>query len=547
LGAVTSSVWLVSADGAALDMRYETNAHPEAMARFASVPLDADLPGPDVIASGEPCFVSSLDERDRRWPLLSGTPTESEAMVVLPLEANGQRLGVVSFGFPVPRGFDDEDRLALLAVADQCAIGLDRARLYEREWARAEAQFLLATLSGVHPSMDWEALARHAVVVCATGEVDLCALYVSEGHLVRRVALASQTNPELEHELVDRYPTPLNASAPNAAVIRTGAPAAVEPLLPGAVATAALPSPGYAGVLDRVETGAGRVFPLKQRGVTFGSMLFMAKAGRELSDETVLLVEAASERTANMLSSASAFAEQRAALEALHEVVLPIETEAINGLEIAARYVPLASTASIGGDWWDALALPDGRVAVVVGDVAGHGIPYAAIMGQLRNALRMALVSGREPAEALGDLSRFLDWTQPDAHCIAVVAVTDAATDVVRWANAGHPPLLVKPAGGEPAFLAASPEPPVGVVGSGYSEHRDELPRGATLVLYTDGLIEGRTRDIDAGMRALAAAAETIGADEPLGEVADRLLAVLVDRPADDVCLLVVRRPRLAD
>ncbi|MBA2609095.1 MAG: SpoIIE family protein phosphatase [Actinobacteria bacterium] len=545
LDAVTSSVWLVTDDGACLEMRYETNAHPDAMARFARVPMDAELPGPHVIASGEACFLESRAARDARWPLIAGTPTDSEAMVVLPLETGGRRLGVVSFGFPEARSFDDEDRVALLVVADQCAIGIDRARLYEQERTRTAAQRLLATISGVDPSMDWMALARHAVTVCAVGDVDTCGLYVREGHLVRRVALASQTYPELGDELVDHYPTPLGSRAGNATAIRTGEPTPVPGRRRNATLTAS-PAPGYVRLMSETENGPGWAFPLRERGVTFGSMLFLPRAEKRFDDDAVAVMEAAAERTANLLISASAFAEQRAAIEALHDVVLPGDLSRINGFELAARYVPLGSAGSIGGDWWDALALPDGRLAIAVGDVAGHGVPSAAIMGQVRNALRMALVSRREPAEALGEVSRYLDWIEPNAHCTAIAATADAANGRVTWTSAGHPPPLVIAPGTAPVFLAATPAPALGVVGSGtspYSEQVVDLSTGSILVLYTDGLVEGRNRHIDDGLGQLADVAAAIPGTETLESIADRILAALVDRPDDDVCLLVMRRP----
>ncbi|MEY2399549.1 MAG: hypothetical protein QOJ00_2723 [Actinomycetota bacterium] len=545
LDAVTSSVWLVSEDGVFLDLRYQTNAHPDAMAQFGRVPLDADIPGPHVVASGEACFLESTAERDARWPLIAGTPSDSDAMVVLPLEANGRRLGVLSIGFGFPRSFDKEDRVALLAVADQCAIGLDRARLYEAERRQTDAQRLLATISQVDTSMDWHAVAHHAVAVCARDEVDFCGLYVREGHLVRRVALASQTHPDVALSLVDRYPTALGSPAPNAAAIRTGEPTVVGSPEDGSI-TAASPAPGYAAVMEGVETGAGWVFPLIDRGVAFGSMLFTARAGRAFNDDTTELLRAAAERTAALLASASAFAEQRAAIEALHEVVLPGPVDTVNGFEIAARYVPLAHAGAIGGDWWDALALPDGRAAFAVGDVAGHGVPSAAVMGQLRNALRMSLVSNREPAEALGELSRYLDWMQPTAHCTAVAAVADAVSGRLTWTNAGHPPPLLVAPGAPPVYLDSATAAPLGVIGrhtSPYAQHAVDVPRGALVVLYTDGLVEGRTRPIDAGMAQLAELVEGIALDQPLDKLADEMLAALVDSPDDDVCLLVVRLP----
>ncbi|MEY2472944.1 MAG: hypothetical protein QOK28_2273 [Actinomycetota bacterium] len=544
LGALTSSLWLITDDLSAIECRFERNADPDAVARFARVPLTAtEVPGPYVIATSEPQFVGSREERDRLWPVLVGTPTVSEALAVLPLEVGGKSLGAVSFGFADKRGFDEQDRLALLAVADQCAIALDRARLYQEARERADSQSLLASISGVNPTKGWETIARHAASVCATKFADTCAVYVHEGHLVRRVAFASASYPELSEQLVGHFPTPVSSPAVHARVVREGHALEVPSMQPDQLG-AASPAPGYADALRDARLGGGWAFPLTDRRATFGAMMFLAKAGEKLSEDAVELARAAAERTADLILSASAFAEQRAALKALQEIVLPRDVDTITGVDVVARYVPLATEGTIGGDWWDALELPSGEVAIVVGDVAGHGVPPAAVMGHARNALRMELVTGRSPSEALRSVSHFLDWTHPLAHCTAVAATLAPGLRTMHWAAAGHPPPLYISGDGNAQFLDVPPAPPLGVKTwrmPAYPEQTLQFGRDATLLLYTDGLVEGRGRGIDEGMRELAELASDIEPSQPLENVADRMLAGLVDHADDDVCLVAVR------
>jgi serine phosphatase RsbU (regulator of sigma subunit) len=368
-------------------------------------------------------------------------------------------------------------------------------------------------------------------------------LYIREGDIIRRVAASSQSRPDIAAQIVDHYPVPLNSPGTTAAAIRTGEPQPVPALTPEAVTNAA-PQPGLATVMAGVQTGTGWAFPLKERGVAFGAMVFLAAPDATLDKDTVQLAREAADRTANLLVSASAFAEQRAALEALHEVLLPRAVDEIGGLQIVARYVPLSTRGAIGGDWWDALLLPSGNVGLAVGDVAGHGVPSAAVMGQLRNALRMALVSYGGPGESLDALSTFLDWTHPAAHCTAIAATADAAAREVTWSSAGHPPPLLVSAAGEATFLEKPPQAPLGVTGERIAKHVEHVTRlepGAALLLYTDGLVEGRHRDLDEGLRALAELASDALTMESLDAGADRILASLVDRPDDDVCLLAAR------
>jgi serine phosphatase RsbU (regulator of sigma subunit) len=544
LGALTSSLWLITDDRSAIECRFERNADPAAVARFARVPLTAtDVPGPYVIETREAQFVNSREQRDSQWPVLAGTPTMSEALAVLPLEVGEKSLGAISFGFAEKRGFDEQDRLALLAVADQCAIALDRARLYEATRERADTQSLLAAVSNVNPTRGWENIARHAVSVCTGKLADTCALYINEGHLVRRVAFASASYPDLSAQIVDHFPTPITSPALHARAVREGRALEVPPMQPDQVG-ASSPAPGYRDAVRDVRLGPGWVFPLSDRRTTFGAMMFLAKAGEDLSNDAVELARSAAARTADLILSASAFAEQRAALKALQDIVLPSDVDSIPGVDVVARYVPLATEGTIGGDWWDALELPTGEVAVVVGDVAGHGIPPAAVMGHARNALRMELVTGRSPSEALRAVSNFLDWTHPLAHCTAIAAVLSPETGLMQWAAAGHPPPLYVSGDGRTQFLDVPPAPPLGVKTwrmPVYAEQTLAFERGATLLLYTDGLVEGRGHSIDDGLRRLAELAAEIRPSQSLDDVSDRILAGLVDHADDDVCLLAVR------
>ncbi|HVT76533.1 MAG TPA: PP2C family protein-serine/threonine phosphatase, partial [Acidimicrobiales bacterium] len=341
----------------------------------------------------------------------------------------------------------------------------------------------------------------------------------------------------------DHFPTPLAAPAIHARVVREGHALPVPEMQPGQL-RAASPAPGYAEVLRDVRLGPGWVFPLTDRGTTFGSMMFLARSGDEFGDETVELARAAAERTADLMVSASAFAEQRAALATLQQIVLPDDVDAIDGVEVVARYVPLAAAGTIGGDWWDALALPSGEVAVAVGDVAGHGIPPAAVMGHARNALRMELVAGKRPGDALTNVSTFLDWTHPLAHCTALAATISPVTGLMRWSAAGHPPPVLVSGDGTATFLDIVPAPPLGVKTRRMPTYRDQtvaLDPDSTVLLYTDGLVEGRGRGIDEGMERLAKLASEIRPSHTSEDVSDRILAGLVDHPDDDICLVTLR------
>lgn len=549
LGACTASVWLISGDGTEMTLAYERNADPEAIARFARIPIDSDLPGPTIHRSGEPVFVRSRAERDERWPAIAGTPSPSEALAVLPLRADGIGLGVVSFGFPVEREFDSSDCQALATVADQCAIALDRARLYEALRAEADVNHLLARIGALGGVMGWRTAAQQAVTAVVDEFVDSCALYLREAGVVRRTAVASRTYAQAFADLLGRASMPLSAATPVASAVRTGQPVHLPP---SGADTDSLEStdPAPPWRFGPVHFGDAWVLPMFDGARAIGAMLFATEPGRaELSREELRVAGEVAARTATVLRSAAEFSRHRATVDALLEVLVPNEPPVIDGLELSACYVPYVEGPNVGGDWWDALVLRDGRVAISVGDVAGHGLGPAAIVGQLRNALRSYLLSGATPGQALAELGALLDWTNPSAHATAAVTVIDPRTGRFEVASAAHPPpLLIE--GGRARFLDITSTPPLGITDRGgpwhYGEMAGVLAPHATLHLYTDGLVEGHHRPIDVGLALLADESLRCASDD-LQSQCEQLVANLVAVPDDDICLLLARRRPLAE
>ncbi|WP_435738592.1 SpoIIE family protein phosphatase [Cellulosimicrobium sp. PMB13] len=225
------------------------------------------------------------------------------------------------------------------------------------------------------------------------------------------------------------------------------------------------------------------------------------------------------------------------ATEELQRSLLPALLPRIEGWTLESRYES-AGTGLVGGDWYDALDLPSGRVALVVGDVTGHGLQAAATMGQLSTTLRAALVGTSSAAEAVERLEQFARWTLPGEVATVAVALLDPASGVVEHVSVGHPPLLVVEADGTPRWAEGASAPPLGLVDRAPATRVLEVPRGGALVLYSDGLVERRDESIRQGLERLAAVFAG-GA----GAGADAILAAARDpQSADDATLLVLRR-----
>ncbi len=227
--------------------------------------------------------------------------------------------------------------------------------------------------------------------------------------------------------------------------------------------------------------------------------------------------------------------------ETLQRSLLPERLPRIEGLEIAARYLPAGRGAAIGGDWYDALERPDGRVALVVGDVVGHGLRAAAVMGQLRNAFRAYGLAENSPAEVMARVNRLVMSGEEDVMATALYLVLERETGELQFASAGHPPPLVLGPDGV-AFLEGGRAVPIGAVDPGvFREAGAVLPEDASLLLYTDGLVERRDEPLERRFDALAEAADR--AEGGLEGLCDAVLSgVLGQRePGDDVALLAVR------
>jgi phosphoserine phosphatase RsbU/P len=231
--------------------------------------------------------------------------------------------------------------------------------------------------------------------------------------------------------------------------------------------------------------------------------------------------------------------DQRRAARHLQRRLLPQALPEIPGLELAARYLPASSEVGVGGDWYDVIGLPDGRVGVAIGDVVGKGAEAAAYMGELRSALRAYALEGLEPAPAVAKLARFVEL-QRGQMATLVYGIIDPGEPRIHIARAGHPyPLLAHGERGA-IFLTSAGGPPLGAGEVSFTEQEAAIDAGSTLLLYTDGLLERRSKRITDSETALAETAYA-SAQHPETLCDSVIRRFLRERPSkDDVALLAV-------
>ncbi|MEU6258393.1 SpoIIE family protein phosphatase [Streptomyces sp. NPDC047043] len=290
--------------------------------------------------------------------------------------------------------------------------------------------------------------------------------------------------------------------------------------------------------------------PIQARGLTLGvAVLTRFRRPDPFSADDVLLAEEITTRAAVCIDNARRFSRERETALALQRSLLPRSLPRTAAVDAASRYLP-AARAGVGGDWFDVIPLSGMRVAMVVGDVVGHGIQASATMGRLRTAVRTLADIDLAPDELLTHLDDLVvrlsaeagnEGSPGEVGATCLYAVYDPVSRRCTLARAGHPPPVVVPPGGEPEQVELPAGPPLGLGGLPFESAELELREGSVLSFYTDGLIETRERDVDASHRMLCDALATYS--DSLDETCDRVLHSLLPTGGalDDVALLLAR------
>ncbi|WMX66636.1 SpoIIE family protein phosphatase [Streptomyces collinus] len=289
--------------------------------------------------------------------------------------------------------------------------------------------------------------------------------------------------------------------------------------------------------------------PLRGRRRVIGAALFLRRPERMAFEPDDLLVAAQlATHSALGIDKAVLYGREAYIADELQRTMLPETLPRPTGVRLASRYLPAAETARVGGDWYDAIPLPGSRVALVVGDVMGHSMTSAAIMGQLRTTAQTLAGLDLPPQEVLHHLAEQAQRLGVDRMATCLYAVYDPVSHRITIANAGHPPPVLLHLGGRAEVLRVPAGAPIGVGGVDFEAVELDAPAGATLLLYTDGLVESRLRDVWTGIEQLreklAAVAQLTGPDHPppLEALCDEVLDMLGpgDRD-DDIALLAAR------
>ena len=341
------------------------------------------------------------------------------------------------------------------------------------------------------------------------------------------------------------YELPLSAPSVMTAAIAQRRPLLLES--PEALRRLFDDSPGVLRFLEHSDEKAWVGLPLLSSGQSIGALRFSFLRPRQVTEEERVFLEALAGQCALAMERATLYEREHTTAETLQRSLLPDSLPTVPGIILEARCLPVTRNMEIGGDWYDAFRLPDGRLAVATGDVMGKGLTAAAGMGRVRNALRALALTDPRPAAVLAGLDRLFQATEQEEQVTTVAyLVVDPVTGDGIAGNAGHLPPLLLSADGPPRLDNTPAGTPLGWA-SPRQQYAFRLPPGNTAVLYSDGLVENRKRGLDAGLDELV----SVAARAPLAVVEDPalLLGYLVDQMLagheqdDDVTVLVLHVP----
>jgi serine phosphatase RsbU (regulator of sigma subunit)/anti-sigma regulatory factor (Ser/Thr protein kinase) len=283
--------------------------------------------------------------------------------------------------------------------------------------------------------------------------------------------------------------------------------------------------------------------PLQAHGEVLGVLHVGTLTPRAFTSDEAELLQLVGDRVALALE-ARLSDRTRMVIEAFQRTFLPDALPFVPGLRITTRYLPAASSVGVGGDWFDTFTLPSGDIVLAIGDVAGHGLPAASLMGKMRNALRAQALAGGTPAQIVARSDEFHRHFGDGELVTLLVGILDRDLTTFRFVAAGHsPPLVVRPDEARFAINGAS-NPPLGLATPpAFQESVVELEPGTSILLYTDGLIERRDESLDVGLERLRSTAEGALRERDANLALNQVLTGMLDAaPFDDVAVMLVHR-----
>ena len=513
--------------------------------RWATYSVHDATPAGDAVRDGRPVLLNGEREITSRYPALERAAEGARSIACLPLRVGVRRVGVVSMSYPGSRMISSAELEFLTVLADFCAQAIERVRATGAAADRAaKLQFLADASVELSSSLDYEATLAKVARLAVPWFADWCTIALDQDGELRTLAVAhvDPAKVALAEELQHRYPPDPGSSRGGYQVLRSGR-SELTPDITEEMLNTIITDPEQRRLLRELNLRSAMSVPLKVHGRVLGVVTWVAgDQGRRFDQADLQFGEDLAHRAALAIDTAQLHTELSEVATRLQRAILPADLPKVPGWLMAASYLQ-AGHSDAGGDFYDVTPLGAGRIAVFVGDVMGRGVTAAAAMAQMRAAIRALVAVEPDPRTVLLALDRLFEQYDFQQLVTMIYAVADPVRGEIVVANAGHPPPVVRRADGSVEVVSAEPGLLLGAGGGERKPVTVPFDDGDLFLAYTDGLVERRDEDIDAGVARLASAcAAADEAGDLFKWLADVVLAARDTRRDDDVAVLAVRR-----
>jgi GAF domain-containing protein len=538
-GAEFANIAVLSGSAPAAAQLYNASNLPDDVARrYTEIPVDDSTPLGAVLKSGREVWLPSLADTRTGYPTVAEDTVRAGLTATASVALRGRHrrvIGVLGVAWAAAQTFTDAQKDQVRVVAQLAADALGRAQLLEAERAaRQRTERLQAMMSALVAS------ASLAEVKAAVFEHGLLPFGASAARLV----LVEQQHPQMlvtvnavgmPQPLLEQWRAfPLSVHSPSRKALTTSAIVYV-PTREGLHTE----FPDAELARDSTAQQAWVAVPLRSSGRTLGVLTLVFSRPHPLDDgPDQIALTALGSAVADALSRAVQHDSDRDLVISVQRSLLVSALPESPGVRLGAYYMPAETRYGIGGDWYDAVPLPDGRTMLIVGDVAGHGLEAAITMGQMRSAAR-ALAPAYEPAALLKALDHFICSSIKEPLATVAVVIIDPASRTLRYCLAGHPPPLLRGPDGSVTELGGATGVLLGLETRDRPEEVMTFEPGSSLVLFTDGLVERRDETFDTGVARLSAALKATPPLDP-ASLCDTLVEQAVPRNGrdDDIAIL---------
>jgi len=514
----------------------------DTMARWRSFSTTVATPALDALKTRQMIILESRKQVIAAYPNLRADLERSgdEAWVALPLVVGGEAPAVLLAVFRSPRFFSGEDRSLMATMAGQAAQAFDRARLREADIVDAEQARQLAAAIGGLTAADTQAAVSEAFMAALSAlgaHAGVLGLISEDGTTVDLVDAAGYS-AELVKEWQSR---PIDSQSPLITASRTGVAEFIN--------RSSQMAERFDASMGATLTNLHRswvALPLRAGGRTLGALGMSFTTIQLFDDEQRVTLASFAALCANALMRAARYELEHSIAITLQSSLLPSRLKSRPGVELSAQYSPGTRELTVGGDWYDVIDLGDDRFLLVVGDVVGHGIESAAAMGKLATATRALAQMEQAPAALLQQLDKLAATDPTTQFASMAIVLVDQRAGELRYSLAGHPPPLLRRAGGSIVILDGARSVALGGISVQRPEHTVGFNGAVTVLLYTDGLTERRSDHIDDRLALLQSTLHD-SADVAVQALPRALIAAMMTggEQCDDMALLCAEITRI--